>query len=134
MPLVISVTTIVIGSLKFESHADRKLYCSLLLSFITLSLAENAIVTGLIVTRIFTIYRRGIQGFGSESHDVRCANELGRDVAIMSILIESGVITFMVQLLQALIYQFDYNAAYPIIEGLLVMLYVRGFTQALNCC
>ena len=54
---------------------------------------------------------------------------LGRDiVSAISILIESGVITM--QLVQTLMYKF-YIIAYPILGGLVVQLYVRGFT--VNC-
>jgi hypothetical protein len=120
VPVVISVTTLS----KFPSvyagpsRATYELYLSLVLSCFSLSLAENALVTGLIIFKILTVYR-DIQGY---------ANGLGRDIVpIISILIESGVITFMVQLGQTLMYKFNFSA-YPIIGGLVVQLYVRDFT------
>ena len=90
----------------------------LVLSFFSLSLAENALITGLIIFKILTVYR-----------DSR-ANGIGRRlVPTISILIESGVITFMAQLVLTLIYKFD-NTAYPIICGFIVQLYV---SFAVNC-
>ena len=109
------------------SLAAAELYYSLVLSFFSLSLAENALVTALLIYKILTIYR-DIQGLESR---VGYTNGLGRDVVrILSILIESGVITFMAQLVQTLMYKFD-NTAYRIIGGPVVQLYVRGFT--VNC-
>jgi hypothetical protein len=118
---------------KFPSvHGDSwqaayELYLSLVLSCFSLSLAENALVTGLIIFKILTVYR-DIQGL---TNRVGYASGLGRDIApILSILIESGVITFMAQLVQTLMYRFDHTA-YPIIGGLVVQIYVRDFT--FNC-
>ena len=124
MSLVIPVTAIAVV-LNSKPHAVFRLYHHpLVLSFFVLSLAENAIVTGLIITKILTTYRRGIQGRGLESH----ANGPGRDtVPVTSILIESGVITFMVQLVHVLMLKFD-PIAFTIIDGLVAMLLVRGFT------
>ena len=105
------------------SLAAIELYYSLVLSFFSLSLAENALVTALVISKIFTVYR-DIQGL--ERH-VGHANGLGRDIIpIIYILIESGVITFMAQLVQTLMYKFDINA-YQIVGGPVVQLYVRGF-------
>ena len=98
-----------------------------MLSFLSLSLAENALATGLIVYKILTVYR-DIQGLARVGYP----NGLGRDIVpIISIMIESGVITFTAQLVQTLMYKFDINSGYPIIGGFVVQLYVRGFT--LNC-
>ena len=109
------------------SSAEYNSLNSLVLSFLSLSLAENALVTGLIVYKIVIAYR-GIQGLANR---VGHPNVLGRDIApIISILIESGVITFMAQLVQTLIYKFNFTA-YPLIGGLVVQIYVRGFT--FNC-
>ena len=103
------------------------MYFSLVLSFFSLSLAENAFVTGLIISKILTLYG-DIRELESR---IGYANGLGRDVVrIITILLESGVITFIVQLVQTLIFKFDY-AAYPIISGPVVQIYVRGFT--VNC-
>ena len=106
--------------------AAYNLFNSLVLSFFSLSLAENALATGLIVYKILAVYR-AIQGLASR--DGQYPNEVGRDVLpILSFMIESGVITFMAQLVQILTYKFEISTAYPIIGGLVVQLYVNGFT------
>ena len=109
------------------SVARYNSFNTLVVSFFSLSLAENAITTGLIVYKILTIYR-----FGRESRvGLGSADTSGLDIVpIISIMIESGVITFLAQLVQTLMYKFDINA-YPVIGGFVVQLYVRGFT--LNC-
>ena len=100
-----------------------ELYCSLVLSFFSLSLAENALVTGLLISKILILYR-DIREIESR---IGYANGLGRDVVrIITILIESGVITFMAQLVQTLVFKFD-DTAYPLIGGPVVQIYVRGF-------
>ena len=110
------------GVYRDSSQAESVFY-PLVLSFFSLSLAENALVTGLIIFKILTEYR-GIQGLtrGVVLH----ANGLGRNIApIIPIMIESGAITFMAQLVLTLIYKFDFTA-YPIICGFVVQLYVRS--------
>jgi hypothetical protein len=110
-----------------DSSQAASVFYPLVLSSFSLSLAENALVTGLIIFKILTEYR-GIQGLTS---GVGHATGLGRDIApIIPIMIESGMITFMAQLVLTLIYKFD-HPAYPIICGFVVQLYVRGFT--VNC-
>ena len=104
------------------SLAATELYCSLVLSFFSLSLAENALVTGLLISKILIVYR-DIREMESR---IGYANGLGRHVVhIITILIESGVITFMAQLAQTLMYKFD-DTAYPLIGGPVVQIYVRG--------
>ena len=113
-----------------SSLAATEFYVSLVTSFFSLSLTENALVTGLIITKILTVYR-DIQGLESRESRVGYANGLGRDIIpIIYILIESGVITFVAQLVQTLMFKFASNA-YPIIGGSIFQLYVRGFT--VNC-
>ena len=131
MPLVISVACLAKTPSVFQSGspAAYNLFDSLVLSFLSLSLAENALVTGLIVYKILTVYR-GIQGLTSRVGYPK--GLLGRDIVpIISILIESGVITFTAQLVQTLMFKFDISTGYPIIGGFIVQLYVRGFTP--NC-
>ena len=107
------------------SSAEYNSFNSLVLSFLSLSLAENALATGLIVYKILSVYR-DIRGLGSH---VGYPNRLGRDIVpIISIMIESGVITLTAQLVQTLMYKFDINTGYPIIGGFVVQLYVRDFT------
>ena len=89
-------------------------YFSTVVSFFSVSLAVNALVTGLIIFKTFTVYRRAAH-----------AGRRRRDMALfIPILIESGLITFVAQLVQTLMFKFA-NTAYPIIVGLVVMLYVR---------
>ena len=128
VPLVISVITLakIPSIIADPSPAAIELYTSLVLSFFSLSLAENALVTGLLIFKILTVYR-DLHWQGLETR-VRYANGLGRDITpIISILIESGVITFVAQLVQTLMFKLD-NTSYPIIGGPVVQIYVRGFT------
>ena len=129
VPLVISVITLAkLPSIYTDpSPAATELYFSLVLSFFSLSLAENALVTGLLVFKILTVYR-GIRELESR---IGYANGLRRDVIrIITILLESGVITFIAQLVQTLVFRFDY-AAYRIIGGPVDQIYVRDFTSQL---
>ena len=91
-------------------------YLPTVLSFFSLSLVVNALLTSLIISKILSVYRETrTQG-------------MGRDlVPVISILIESGMITLAVQLVQTVMFKFD-DTAYAIIHGLVVMLYVRCFT------
>ena len=99
------------------SVAGYNAFNTLVVSFFSLSLAENALATGLIVYKILTVYR-DIRGLG-------CPKRLGRDIVpIISIMIESGVITLTAQLVQTLMYKFDITA-FPLLTGLVVQLYVR---------
>jgi hypothetical protein len=107
--------------------AGYNAFNTLVVSFFSLSLAENAITTGLIVYKILTIYRVGRESRAGLGH----ADTSGLDIVpIISIMIESGVITFLAQLVQTLMYKFDITA-YPIIGGFVVQLYVRGFYSQL---
>ena len=107
------------------SPAAYNAFNSLVLSFFSLSLVENALTTGLIVYKILTVYRVG------REDRVGYTDPSGLDIVpIVSIMIESGAITFLAQLAQTLMYRFDITA-YPIIGGFVVQLYVRVFP--LNC-
>ena len=99
--------------------AAFKLLLSLAESFFSISLAQNALATGLIITKIVIVYREISPG------RVGYANGLRR--GIVPILIESGVMKFMAQIVQALMIKFD-STGYPIISRLVVMLFVRDFT------
>ena len=102
-----------------------KLYSSLVMSFFSLSLIENALATGLIIFKILTMYRE-VHGLSVEGR-FGCTNGHGIDIVpIISILIESGIITFVAQLVQILMFRYN-ELAYPIIAGLVIQLYVRGF-------
>ena len=80
----------------------------------------NALVTVLIVYRIMTVYTdiRGIDTGVQASAHAKNLNPL------VSILIESGLITFVGQLAQSIMYK-SATAAFPLVGGCVVMLYVR---------
>ena len=122
VPPVVSLTSLAIfPSFDVNRSQTAQEFYPLVLSLFSLSLAGNALVTGLIIFKILIVFRE-IQGLESRVG-------LGpRDIfPVISILIESGVITFVVQLMQTFMYKF-YITAYPILSGVIVQLYVRGFT------
>ena len=105
-----------------QAEKEDNLYLSLALSFFSLSLVENALATGLIIFKILAVYCQ-IQGY---------VNGLGHHIVpILSILIESGLITLAAQLTHLLMFKYD-NWAFPIIDGLVIQLYVRGFFFTVN--
>ena len=109
-------------------------YASSVTAFFLLSLGVNAYVTALIVYRILIIYNevRGL-GFGFNISNIQgSAHGNGRrDLnPLISILIESGLMTFVGQLAQSIMFRFA-NDAFPLISGCVVMLYVR--TSHIDC-
>ena len=81
----------------------------------------NALVTALIVYKITTVYNdiRGLKiGFqrGYGQHNLN---------PLISILIESGLITFVAQLALSIMYKYA-NVAFTLVSGIVVMLYVRA--------
>ena len=124
VPLAISVTTLakfpnISPSVDtFPSQEAFELYLSLVVSFFSISLAENALVTSLIISKILSKYRNIRVGY---------SNELGRDIALtIFIFTESGLITFVAQFVQILMFKLDY-IAYPIIGRPVVIIYVSCF-------
>ena len=98
-------------------------YSSAVVAFFALSLVANALLTGLIVYKIIGIYR-DIQGFSGETH-TDCDGRGPRDLyPLISILAESGMITFVAQLLQTSMYKTTFDG-FRIVNGSVVMLYVR---------
>ena len=96
-------------------------YFSAVTAFFFLSLAVNTLVTALIVYRIITVYNdiRGFNTGGSQS------SVLGLDLSpLISILIESGLMTFVAQLTQTVMYK-SATRAFPLVGGCVVVLYVR---------
>ena len=97
-------------------------YFSAVTAFFFLSLCVNAVTTALIVYRIMTVYN-DLRGFNanSSSHGSgqRNLNPL------ISILIESGLLTFVGQLAQTIMYK-SVTVAFPLVGGCVVMLYVRA--------
>jgi hypothetical protein len=97
-------------------------YLSGVTAFFFLSLGVNALVTALIVYKIVIVYH-DVRGFNAGAYgDI---NGQRRDLyPLISILIESGLITFAAQLVQAIMYK-SATAAFPLVGGCVVMLYVR---------
>ena len=91
-------------------------------AFFFISLGVNALVTSLIVYKIITVYN-DIRGPKSDFQDGNGQHDLS---PLISILIESGLITFVAQLAQSIMYKYA-NDAFPLVSGTVVMLYVRGF-------
>lgn len=114
------------------SNADTPAwYFSAVTTFFALSLLVNALVTSLIVYRIVSVFH-SIQEFNSSS-----SNTVGygqRDLSpIVSILIESGMITFVGQLAQSIMFK-TANEIFPLIGGIVVMLFVRASFRLLIWC
>ena len=88
----------------------------------------NALVTALIVYRIVTIHNE-IREFNTTSNNQASAHgdsDGRRDINLLiSILIESGLITFVGQLAQSIMFRFAGNT-FPLISGSVVMFYVRA--------
>ena len=104
-------------------------YLSAVTGFFFISLGVNALVTGLIVYRIMTVYT-DLRGFDIKTN-VK-ARVYGKNLnPIVSILIESGLITFVGQLTQSIMYK-SANDAFSLVGGCVVMLYVRKFHLS-NC-
>ena len=124
MPLAISVANLTTTPrlLALQTLAAFEVFSSLVLSFFSVSLAHNTLVTVLIITKIVIVYREISPG--------RVEYTKGLRRGIVPILIESGMMTFTAQLLQTLMFRYD-GTAYPIIVRLAVMLFVRDVT--LNC-
>ena len=99
-------------------------YFSAVTAFFFLSLGVNALVTAMIVYKIATTYRN-IQGISSGNVRGGAHGNGQRDLnPLVSIMIESGLITFVGQLVQSIMYK-SANAAFPLVGGCVVMLYVR---------
>jgi hypothetical protein len=98
-------------------------YRSVVSAFFFISLGVNALVTSLIVYRIITVYNdiRGFQSNGPANHHGIGQRNL---YPLISILIESGLITFVAQLAQSILYLVA-NDAFPLVGGCVVILYVR---------
>ena len=86
----------------------------------------NTLVTALIVYRIISVYN-DIRGFNHTTNAIAHGGQ--RDLyPLISILIESGLITFVGQLAQSIMYKFAEDA-FPLVGGCVVMLYVRVFLE-----
>ena len=106
-------------------------YTSGVTAFFFLSLGVNTLVTALIVYKIVSVYN-DIRGFNTSNAQASAyGNQDGRRdlYPLISILIESGLITFIGQLTQSIMYK-TATIAFPLVAGSVVMLYVR---PPLNC-
>ena len=98
-------------------------YGPAVVAFFSLSLAANAVATGLIVFKIFMVYRE-LQTVKNRAGFANGRGSFDR-YPILSILVESGLVTFVGQLVQTVLFKND-NAMFPIVSGIVVMLYVRA--------
>jgi hypothetical protein len=124
--IVTALTTLGIQIRNLSNNLDvPNWYSSSVTAFFFLSLAVNTLVTALIVYRIITVYNE-IRGFNLNS---RQGSVLHRDLSpLISILIESGLMTFVAQVVQTAMYKTAPDA-FPLISGSVVMLYVRASCQ-----
>ena len=104
-------------------------YLSAVTAFFFLSLAVNALVTALIVYRIITVYN-DIRGFNTNFQASAPGSGQRNLLPVISILIESGMITFIAQLAQSIMYKFS-NEIFPLIGGGVVVCYVRDSCRLL---
>ena len=101
-------------------------YSSAVTAFFFLSLVVNSVTTALIVFRIMIVYN-GLRGFNVSTSSSSYGNgqhNLNLNTLI-SILIESGLITFVGQLVMYKLYK-SATVAFPLVGGCVVMLYVRA--------
>jgi len=103
-------------------------YISLLPTIFPISLGVNALVTTLIVYRIITLYNnvqattRSLSLHGNGQRDF---------YPLISILIESGLITFVAQLAQSIMYKYAFNE-FPLVgTGTVVILFGISATVVL---
>ena len=94
-------------------------------AFFALSLGVNAVTTALIVYRIMTVYN-SLRGFNVNSSSYGNGQHNLNLTTLISILIESGLITFVGQLAQPILYGYRPGTeAFPLVGGCVIMLYVR---------
>ena len=94
-------------------------------AYFSLSLGVNAVTTALIVYRIMTVYN-GLRGFNVNSSSYGNGQHNLNLNTLISILIESGLITFVGQLAQSILYGYGPETeAFPLVVSGVVMLYVR---------
>jgi hypothetical protein len=140
MTLAFLVTALTTLGFQINGVADNYFiphwYFSAVTAFFFLSLGVNAIVTGLIVYRIITVYKE-IRGFNNNNNDAQqqwqaSAHGSGQRnlYPLISILIESGLVTFVAQLAQSIMYK-SATEAFPLVGGSVVMLYGISTTVVL---
>ena len=113
---------------------DPPWYGSVVTAFFVISLAVNLLVTALIVYKIIVVYN-DIRVFSTRNvqtnHDAYGNGR--RDLyPVLSILIESGLMTFVGQLVQSIMYTTTIPG-FPLVSGPVVMLYVRASRLLILC-
>jgi len=99
-------------------------FSSAVVAFFSISLVVNALLTGLIVYKIVSVYRdiRGIKTSYGGSRDLH---------PVIPILVESGMMTFVGQLVQSVMYKIELGG-FAVVSGLIVMLYVRNLRSIVD--
>lgn len=113
--------------LQIKGFTDPTMYISTITAFFFLSLGANAVITALIVYKIVTT-RNDIREFDPSAQ----ASAYGKKLNLfVSILMESGLISFLGQLTQCIMYA---SVSFPLVAGGVVILYVRDSSRLLIWC
>ena len=99
-------------------------YFSAVTAFFFISLGVNTVTTGLILYRIITVYNNNRELNNSSVWSSAHGNGQFNISPLISILIESGLVTFIGQLTQCIMYK-SAPLAFPLVGGIIVILYVR---------
>ena len=98
-------------------------YPSIVTAFFSLSLGVNTLVTALVVYKIVTVYN-DIREFNARNFQTGAHRDGPCDFyPLISILIESGLITFVWQLAQLIMYTTT-SSGFSLIYGCVVIVYV----------
>lgn len=103
-------------------------YQSVVTAMFVLSLGLNTLVTSLIVYKITTVFHEIRRGFNTRNVRVsNYGNAYGqRDLyPLVSILVESGLMAFVGQLAQSILFKVC-PTVFPLISGSVVIIYVRA--------
>jgi len=134
--LVISLMTFSI-SIIFDSTTITELpqlYSSAITATFFISLIVNILVTALIIYKIINVYSDiQVRGFNDSGAQASSHGDGRRDVSpLISILVESGLITFVGQLAQTIMFESAPDAL-PLVGTCVVMLYGISSTVILVC-
>jgi len=128
--LATALTTLGFQIRATANHAEfPDWYDSAVTAFFFVSLAANALDTGLIVLKIINVYHdiRGVHPGNRQSTYGHGQRDL---YPLISILVESGLITLVAQLAQSVMYKFV-AYAFPLVGGVVVILYGISMTAVL---
>jgi hypothetical protein len=127
--LVISLTTFSFG-ITFSNKTFPDWYSSAVTAIFFISLVVNVLVTALIVYKIINVYN-DIRGFNNSGAQTSSQGDGRRDLSpLISILVESGLITFVGQLAQTIMFK-SAPVAFPLVATCVVMLYGISSTVVL---